>query len=84
MVHNTAWWCTTQSCTHEVVHNVALTNPCIHPCSKHSSKKITNVKLSFLGRTRAVCLQGRGYFLGGGGLVALHREDSPLLIKMIV
>ena len=27
MVHNAGRWCTTSSCTHEVVHNVGLTNP---------------------------------------------------------
>ncbi len=27
VVHNAGRWCTTQSCTVEVVHNVALTNP---------------------------------------------------------
>ena len=31
MVHNAGRWCTTWSCTHEVVHNVGLTNPNRHP-----------------------------------------------------
>ena len=25
--YNAGQWCTTESCTHEVVHNIALTNP---------------------------------------------------------
>ncbi len=45
VVHNAGRWCTTQSCTHQVVHNIGLTNPC-RQTDRHNNNTEDNTYLA--------------------------------------